>query len=130
METPQKVNHEIADFLWGVAEFIIRNLFGVLSALAGIAYQIYQMSGRAKRMTKVQCIVSVFMWFVASLAIVIGLEGVGINKLFYGLICWATPIIVKPVADTLSVKASPFTEKVIKSFEKILEGWTNRNKNA
>lgn len=128
METPQKVNHEISNFLWDIAEFIIRNLFGVLSALAGIAYQIYQMSGRTRRMTRVQCITSVFMWFVASLAIVIGLEGVGINKLFYGLICWATPIIVKPVADTLSVKASPFTEKVIKSGEKILDSWTNKNK--
>ena len=128
METPQKVNHEISNFLWDIAEFIIRNLFGVLSALAGIAYQIYQMSGRTRRMTRVQCITSVFMWFVASMAIVIGLEGVGINKLFYGLICWATPIIVKPVADTLSVKASPVTEKVIKSCEKILEGWTNKNK--
>lgn len=128
METPQKVNHEISNFLWDIAEFIIRNLFGVLSALAGIAYQIYQMSGRTRRMTRVQCITSVFMWFVASMAIVIGLEGVGINKLFYGLICWATPIIVKPVADTLSVKASPFTEKVIKSGEKILDSWTNKNK--
>jgi len=128
METPQKVDHQITDFLWNIAEFIIRNLFGVLSALAGIAYQIYQMSGRTRRMTRVQCITSVFMWFVASMAIVIGLEGVGINKLFYGLICWATPIIVKPVADTLSVKASPFTEKVIKSGEKILDSWTKKNK--
>lgn len=128
METPQKVNHEISNFLWDIAEFIIRNLFGVLSALAGIAYQIYQMSGRTKRMTRVQCITSVFMWFIASMAIVIGLEGVGINKLFYGLICWATPIIIKPVADTVSVKASPFTEKVIKSLEKIMESWTNKNK--
>ena len=120
METPPKVNHEIHNLLWDVAEFIIRNLFGVLSALAGIAYQIYQMSGRTRRMSKLQCITSVFMWFIASMAIVIGLEGMGINKLFYGLICWATPIIVKPIADTLSIKASPVTEKIIKGFAALL----------
>ena len=128
METPQKVDHQIADILWDIAEFIVRNLFGVLSAMAGIAYQIYQMSGKTRRMSKVQCVTSVFMWIIASMAIVIGMEGVGINKLFYGLICWATPIIVKPIADTLSIEASPVTEKVIKSLEKLLESWTNKNK--
>jgi hypothetical protein len=127
METPQKVDHQIADILWDIAEFIVRNLFGVLSAMAGIAYQIYQMSGRTRSMTKVQCVTSVFMWIIASMAIVIGMEGVGINKLFYGLICWATPIIVKPIADTLSIKASPVTEKIIKGFEKFIDSYTKKN---
>lgn len=121
METPQKVSHEISNILWDIAEFLIRNLFGVLSALAGIAYQIYQMSGRTKRMTKLQCIVSVCMWFLASLAIVVGLEGMGINKLLYGLICWLAPVICKPIADTVSVRASPFTENVIKALEKLVQ---------
>lgn len=127
METPPKVNHEIHNLLWDIAEFIVRNLFGVLSALAGIAYQIYQMSGCTRRMSKLQCVTSVFMWFIASMAIVIGLEGMGINKLFYGLICWATPIIVKPIADTLSIKASPVTEKIIKGFEKFIDSYTKKN---
>lgn len=121
METPQKVNHEIGNLLWDIAEFLVRNLFGVLSALAGIAYQIYQMSGRTKRMTKLQCVVSVCMWFLASLAIVVGLEGMGINKLFYGLICWLAPIVAKPIADTVSVRASPFTEKILRSIEKVIQ---------
>lgn len=121
METPQKVSHEIGNLLWDIAEFLVRNLFGVLSALAGIAYQIYQMSGRTKRMTKLQCVVSVCMWFLASLAIVVGLEGMGINKLFYGLICWLAPIVAKPIADTVSVHASPFTEKVLRSIEKVIQ---------
>jgi len=128
METPQKVDHQIADILWDIAEFIVRNLFGVLSAMAGIAYQIYQMSGKTRRMSKIQCVTSVFMWFIASMAIVIGLEGAGINKLFYGLICWLAPIVVKPIADTVSVKASPFTEKLIRSGEKLLDSWANKNK--
>lgn len=127
METPQKVDHQIADILWDIAEFIARNLFGVLSAMAGIAYQIYQMSGKTRRMSKVQCVTSVFMWIIASMAIVIGMEGVGINKLFYGLICWATPIIVKPIADTLSIEASPVTEKIIKGFEKFIDSYTKKN---
>ena len=121
METPPKVNHEFQDLLWDVAEFIIRNLFGVLSALAGIAYQIYQMSGRTRRMSKLQCVTSVFMWFIASMAIVIGLEGMGINKLFYGLVCWMTPLVIKPVADAISIRATPFTEKLISSLEKLLQ---------
>lgn len=120
METNPKVPHEIAEFFWSILEFIIRNLFGVMSALAGIAYQIYQISGKFRKMTKVQCVMSVFMWFFASIAIVVGLEGAGINKLFYGLICWLAPIVMKPIADTVSISASPFTEKLIKALEKLV----------
>lgn len=120
METPQKINHEIGDILYNIFEFILRNIFGMLSALAGIAYQIYQMSGRTKRMTRTQCISSVCMWFTASLAIVIGLENSDINKLIYGLVCWLAPVICKPIADVVSVNASPFTEKIIKSFERLI----------
>lgn len=127
METPPKVSHDLHDYLWDIAEFIIRNLFGVLSALAGIAYQVYQMSGRTKKMTRVQCVTSVLMWFIASMAIVIGLEGAGINKLFYGLICWLAPIVAKPIADTVSVKASPLTEKIIRGVEKFIDSLTKKN---
>jgi len=121
METPPKVNHEIHNLLWDIAEFIVRNLFGVLSALAGIAYQIYQMSGRTRRMSKMQCITSVFMWIISSIAIVVGLANTDMNKLFYGLVCWMTPICIKPIADTVSIKVSPLTEKIIKAVEKLLE---------
>lgn len=121
MDAPQgKINHEISNFLWDVAEFVFRNIFGILSALSGIAYQIYQMSGRTLRMTKTQCVSSVMMWFISSMAIVIGMENVGMNKLFYGLICWSTPIVIKPIADTISVKASPVTEKIVKALESLL----------
>jgi len=121
METPPKVSHEVSEILWSIFDFFIRNIFGILSALAGIAYQIYQMSVRTRRMTKIQCVTSVFMWIIASFAIVVGLSNSDINKLFYGLICWMTPIIIKPVADTVSIKASPFTEKVIKNLERFME---------
>lgn len=127
METPPKVSHEFNELMWDLFDFMIRNLFGILSALAGVAYQIYQISGRTRRMTKSQCITSVIMWLVASCAIVIGLSGSDINKLFYGLICWMTPIVVKPIADTLSVKASPITEKVIKGVEKFIDSQTKKN---
>ena len=121
MDTPPKINHEVSEVAWQLFDFIIRNLFGILSAMAGVAYQIYQMSGRTTRMTKMQCIMSVFMWLIASLAIVVGLSNSDIHKLFYGLICWLTPITVKPIADTFSVKASPFTEKIIKALESLVE---------
>lgn len=121
METPPKISHEISEFLWNIFEFFVRNLFGVMSALAGIAYQIYQLSGNMKRMTRTQCVTSIFMWFFISGAVVIGLENAGINRLFYGLICWLAPIVMKPIADTVSIKISPFTESVIKSIEKLLK---------
>jgi len=127
METPPKIGHELSELLWSLFDFMIRNIFGILAAMAGIAYQIYQMSGRTRRMTKVQCVTSVLMWIIASMAIVIGLEGMGINKLFYGLICWSTPIVIKPIADTLSIKASPVTEKIIKGFEKFIDSYTKKN---
>jgi hypothetical protein len=127
METPPKIGHELSELLWSLFDFMIRNIFGILAAMAGIAYQIYQMSGSTRRMTKVQCVTSVLMWIIASMAIVIGLEGMGINKLFYGLICWSTPIVIKPIADTLSIKASPVTEKIIKGFEKFIDSYTKKN---
>jgi len=119
-------HHKIEDYFYDILEFIVRNSFGILSALAGILYQVYQMSGRTKRMTRIQCISSVLMWFISSIAIVIGTENLEINKLFYGLICWATPIIVKPIADTLSVKASPITEKILKSIESLIDSYIKR----
>lgn len=119
-------HHKIEDYFYDILEFIVRNSFGILSALAGILYQVYQMSGRTKIMTRIQCISSVLMWFISSIAIVIGTENLEINKLFYGLICWATPIIVKPIADTLSVKASPITEKILKSIESLIDSYIKR----
>jgi len=121
MEAPQKVNHELAEILISIFDFMARNLFGILSAAAGIAYQIYQMAGRTQRMSRAQCISSIIMWFVASFAIVTGLSGTDMNKLFYGLVCWLTPITVKPIADVISIRITPFTEKIIASLERLAD---------
>jgi hypothetical protein len=115
METPPKISHEIAEILWSIFDFIVRNLFGILATMAGIAYQIYQMTGRTRRLTKMQCVASVFMWFIASFAIVVGLSDSEMNRYVYGLVCWLAPVIVRPIADTVSVNASPITEKIIKA---------------
>lgn len=120
MDTPQKVNHEVSEYIFNFFEFILRNMFGILSALAGILYQIYQMSGRTRRLTKTQCISSVLMWVISSIAIVIGLDNAEINKLIYGLICWLSPIVCKPIADVVSVKITPFTETIIMNLEKLM----------
>lgn len=125
MENHQ-IDHDFNGFLWNAFDFILRNLFGILSTLVGFAYQIYQMSGRTRRMTKWQCISSVFMWLIASIAIVIGLEDANINKLFYGFICWLTPIVVKPIADTASIRISPLTDKVFNSLEKLIDSYTKK----
>lgn len=121
METPPKVDHDLHQILWNIVEFILKNIFGILSALAGILYQVHQMSGKFKRMSKAQCISSIIMWVIASMAIVIGLADMSMNRLFYGLTCWLTPIVIKPIADAVSIEITPFTTKLIKAIERIIE---------
>ncbi len=116
-QTPDKIN----DFLIDILDFFFRNIFGFLTTITGIAYQIYQMSGRAKRLTKMQCITSVCMWIVSSFAIVVGLAESEINRMLYGLICWITPIAVKPIADAVSGKAGPIAEKVLNALGNVAE---------
>lgn len=123
-KTPSEVNNFWIDLL----EFISRNLFGFITTLAGIAYQVYQMTGRGKRLTRSQCISSVLMWVLSSFAIIVGLADANINKLFYGLACWLTPIIVKPVSDAVSVKAGPIAERMLDSIAKFFEAWIKSKK--
>lgn len=123
-KTPAEVNNFWIDLL----EFILRNLFGFITTLAGIAYQVYQMTGRGKRLTRSQCISSVLMWVLSSFAIILGLADANINKLFYGLACWLTPIIVKPVSDAVSVKAGPIAERMLDSIAKFFEAWIKSKK--
>lgn len=72
-------------------------------------------------MSKDQCVSSIIMWIIASMAIVIGLADMSMNRLFYGLTCWLTPIVIKPIADAVSVEITPFTVKLIKAIERIIE---------
>ena len=121
METPQKINHDFDDILWSIIEFIIRNSFGILSALAGFVYQIYQMSGKKRNLTRVQCIFSVILWAISGIGIVIGLNGVEMNRLFYGAVCWATPIVIKPFADKVAEHAPTIGNKIMKLIESLID---------
>lgn len=121
---------KINDFLIDILDFFFRNIFGFLTTMTGIAYQVYQMSGRAKRLTMMQCITSVVMWIVSSFSIVIGLADTEINRMFYGLICWITPIAVKPIADAVSEKAGPIAEKVLNALGNVAEGIVKRGKDS
>jgi len=107
-------------------DFILRNIFGFLSAMTAFAYQIYQMSGRAKRLTRMQCITSVVMWIVSSFAIVVGLADSNMNRMLYGLLCWLVPLIVKPVADAVSEKATPIAEKVLNALGNVAESFVKK----
>ena len=110
----EKLNDLFIDFL----DFFLRNIFGFLTTLTGIVYQIYQMSGKTKRMTKMQCVMSVIMWIISSFAIVVGLSGSDMNRMIYGLICWATPLAVKPISDMISIKAGPMAEHLLNALDK------------
>ena len=68
------------------------------------------------------------MWVLSSFAIIVGLADANINKLFYGLACWLTPIIVKPVSDAVSVKAGPIAERMLDSIAKFFEAWIKSKK--
>lgn len=121
---------KINDFLIDILDFFFRNIFGFLTTMTGIAYQVYQMSGRAKRLTRMQCITSVCMWIVSSFAIVVGLADTEINRMLYGLICWITPIAVKPIADEVSEKAGPIAEKVLNALGNVAEGIVKKGKDS
>jgi len=112
---------KINDFFIDILDFFFRNIFGFLTTMTGIAYQVYQMSGRKKRMTRMECVMSIVMWIMSSFAIVVGLADSHMNRMLYGLVCWLTPLIVKPVADAISIRATPFTIKILATLEKVVE---------
>lgn len=71
------------------------------------------MTGKTKRMTRAQCILAVTMWSISGIAVVIALNHVNMNRLFYGLVCWATPIVIKPFADKLAENAPNLAQKLV-----------------
>lgn len=113
METPPKITHDANSFIWVIIDFLIRNAFGFLTFLAGFVYQIYQMTGRTKRLTRAQCIMAVTLWFISGITVVIALNGIEMNKLLYGVVCWATPIVIKPFADKLAQHAPNLADKLL-----------------
>lgn len=121
METPPKINHDPNSPIWVIVDFLLRNAFGFLAFLAGFVYQIYQMSGRSKRLTKAQCIMAVIFWFISGITVVIALDHVVMNKLMYGVVCWATPIAIKPFADKLAEHSPRLAEKLLTWLESFVD---------
>lgn len=128
METPPKISHDPNHYSWVVFDFIVRNAFGLLTFLAGFVYQVYQMSGRRKRLTRAQCIMSVIMWFISGIAVVIALSNINMNKLIYGIVCWMTPIMFKPFADALAEHSPRIAEKVMIYIESMVDKKTKNDK--
>lgn len=121
METPQSPKEEHIDLLKVIVNFVSRNAFGILCFIAGFIYQLYKVSGMERTLTFMQTVYSVTMWLFGGMAVIYGLGGIEMNKFFYGLACWATPIIIKPIADAVAENAKPVSEKVIKA---LMNMWT------
>lgn len=109
------------DIGYKILDFTIRNSFGLLCFLSGLTYQIYQMSGKTKRLSRPQCIMAVTLWAISGITVVIALSDLAMNKLMYGLICWATPIVIKPFADKVAEKSPGLSEKVVGWIDALLE---------
>ncbi len=121
METPEKISHDPNHIFWTIFDFIVRNAFGLLTFLAGFVYQVYQMSGRSRLLTRAQCIMAVILWLVSGVAVVVALTNVEMNKLVYGVVCWATPIVIKPFADKLAEHAPNVAEKLLMWIELLID---------
>lgn len=105
--------HDIHKLGWGIIDFCIRNIFGILCFLSGFTYQIYEMSGKKKELRIGQRVISILFWAISGGAIVIGLSGLHMNKLLYGFVCWATPIVIKPFADKVAEHSPNLGEKLM-----------------
>lgn len=121
MESPEKISHDPNHIFWTIFDFIVRNAFGLLTFLAGFVYQVYQMSGRSRLLTRAQCIMAVILWLVSGVAVVVALTNVEMNKLIYGVVCWATPIVIKPFADKLAEHAPNVAEKLLMWIELLID---------
>lgn len=126
METPSKIP-EHSDLINQIIEFVIKNIFGIIMTFGGIAYELYKMYGHGPReLSKPQVILSVLLWILASLGIVIGLGEANIHKLLYGLLCWTTPIMAKPISESVSLKATPIAMKVLNALEMALDKYLKK----
>lgn len=64
---------------------------------------------------------AVIFWFISGITVVIALNDIEMNKLLYGVVCWATPIVIKPFADKLAQHAPNLAEKLLVWFESFVE---------
>ena len=68
------------------------------------------------------------MWFISGIAVVIALSNINMNKLIYGITCWATPIVIKPFADALAEHAPKIAEKAMMWIEAMVDKKTKNDK--
>jgi hypothetical protein len=126
METSSKIP-EHPDLIIQIIEFVIKNIFGIVMTLGGIAYELYKMSGKDVRdLSRTQITLSVLLWILASLGVIIGLAEVNIHKFLYGLLCWTTPIMAKPISESVSIKATPITMKVLNALESAIDKYIKK----
>ena len=69
---------------------------------------------------------SVILWFVSGITTVIALSNIEMNKLIYGVVCWATPIVIKPFADKVAEHAPNLAEKLMIWLEAIVDKKTKK----
>ena len=116
-----KETHDLHSIGYNVLDFILRNVFGLLCLLSGITYQVYQMTNKSQNLSRAQIILSIILWAVSGCAIVYALSELQMNKLIYGFICWATPIVIKPFADKVAEHAPNMSEKLVGWLEYFIE---------
>ncbi len=71
---------------------------------------------------------AVILWLVSGVAVVVALTNVEMNKLIYGVVCWATPIVIKPFADKLAEHAPNVAEKLLVWLELLIDKKTKDKK--
>ncbi len=120
--TTPKINNDHVEILSSIWAFIVKNGLGIASVVFGVTAKVYIIRRQAKRVTRNQCLISVFM---AGLAGVIGwylVSEMPLKDFWKAIICGYLPIVIEPLTLRLIVWIDPLIDEIGKT----LKSWIKR----
>ena len=117
-DTTPSINGEQIDLLATIWAFLVKNALGIMSVIFGVTAKVYIIRRQARRVTRNQCLLAVFM---AGMAGMIGWYLVSALKLenyWKAIICGYLPIISETVTLRIILWIDPIVDSIGKALKK------------
>ena len=110
---------------WGgvilsIIQFVVKNILGILSVMFGIVAKVYIVRRQSKRISKWQCVFSVFMSGLAGTIAYCAVSGMGIAVWQKATITGFTPIVIEPVVLRTLIWIDPIIDSIGKALKKLI----------
>lgn len=125
-DTQPKLNSEHIDIIISIWSFLAKNALGIASVIFGITAKVYIIRRQAKRVTRNQCLISVFMAGMAGVIAWYVVSDLPLKDFWKAIISGYLPIIVEPITLRVIIWIDPIIDEIGKT----LKAWIHKqNKN-